>query len=364
MTVRLRLKLLLTTVVILIAADSKSQKQDYYWPFNKDIFGEVFKGVEFDFNNIPFSPSERNSGLAYDQQILSQSDEEGNLLFTCNGCTVANAMSDTMLNGHGMHEGEFVELLWSNNCDNLPGVQELISLQDPGNPDGYYIFHKLIDVDFSLDPILTWQKILATYVDMSGDNGLGEVQYRDSLVAEGDYTWSYFTAIKHNNQNDWWLVQPTQFPDSGWHSYLITENGVEEQPYQDVGPDFKFGQLGSGYAHFSPDGESLAYFNQRDGLHLYDFDRASGLLSNFKHMEFHPLDTFGFSCMEFSPNSRFLYVSDRDSLWQVDSWSDDMGGTKVLLNVNTDPTTDYFVCLLYTSPSPRDATLSRMPSSA
>ena len=78
-------------------------------------------------------------------------------------------------------------------------------------------------------------------------------------------------------------------------------------------------------------------------MHLYDFDRASGLLSNFKHMEFHPLDTFGFSCMEFSPNSRFLYVSDRDSLWQVDSWSDDMGGTKVLLNVNTDPTTDYFV---------------------
>ena len=25
---------------------------------------------------------------------------------------------------------------------------------------------------------------------------------------------------------------------------------------------------------------------------------------------------------------------------------------------------DYFICLLYTSPSPRDATLSRMPSSA
>ena len=31
----------------------------------------------------------------------------------------------------------------------------------------------------------------------------------------------------------------------------------------------------------------------------------------------------------------------------------------ILLNVGM-----YFVCLLYTSPSPRDATLSRMPSSA
>ena len=28
------------------------------------------------------------------------------------------------------------------------------------------------------------------------------------------------------------------------------------------------------------------------------------------------------------------------------------------------PTEDYVTCLLYTSPSPRDATLSRMPSSA
>ena len=27
-------------------------------------------------------------------------------------------------------------------------------------------------------------------------------------------------------------------------------------------------------------------------------------------------------------------------------------------------TVDYYICLLYTSPSPRDATLSRMPSSA
>ena len=34
------------------------------------------------------------------------------------------------------------------------------------------------------------------------------------------------------------------------------------------------------------------------------------------------------------------------------------------INTTNEPTTDINTCLLYTSPSPRDATLSRMPSSA
>jgi len=35
--------------------------------------------------------------------------------------------------------------------------------------------------------------------------------------------------------------------------------------------------------------------------------------------------------------------------------------TKDIMSINRDK---YYICLLYTSPSPRDATLSRMPSSA
>ena len=43
----------------------------------------------------------------------------------------------------------------------------------------------------------------------------------------------------------------------------------------------------------------------------------------------------------------------------------DLHGSSVqILTVTVDPWTDNASCLLYTSPSPRDATLSRMPSSA
>ncbi len=323
---------------------SSQSKQDYYWPLERDDSSEPgIQATEFDFNDRPFMPTERLGGLIYDQQVLSQSDVEGNLLFTCNGCTVANAQGDTMLNGHGMHEGEFVEFFWSDRCDNLPGYQDLISLQDPGNPEGYYIIQQFIGVDLNSEFTLVRNRLNATYVDMAAEGGLGEVIYIDSLVAQGEYTGSYLTAIRHDNGQDWWILNRGDFFTRGWNTNLLTAEGMVAQPFQDVGTEFKFGIRSSGYARFSSDGQQFASFNQRDGLHLYDFDRSTGLLSNFRHMEYHPQDTFGFSCMEFSPNSRFIYVSDRDSLWQVDTWSEDMARTKVLLSVNTDPTTDYFV---------------------
>ena len=42
----------------------------------------------------------------------------------------------------------------------------------------------------------------------------------------------------------------------------------------------------------------------------------------------------------------------------------DVKSSKRLNKENIHPSDAYIVCLLYTSPSPRDATLSRMPSSA
>ena len=39
-------------------------------------------------------------------------------------------------------------------------------------------------------------------------------------------------------------------------------------------------------------------------------------------------------------------------------------GKKIIMSFAKDGKSDIYTCLLYTSPSPRDATLARMPSSA
>ena len=45
-------------------------------------------------------------------------------------------------------------------------------------------------------------------------------------------------------------------------------------------------------------------------------------------------------------------------------WNKDQDGTLILMDYEIDPAINWVICLLYTSPSPRDRTRSRMPSSA
>ena len=108
----------------------------------------------------------------------------------------------------------------------------------------------------------------------------------------------------------------------------------------------------SGYSRFSNDGRHYALFNQFDGLYIYDFDREDASFSNERFLDF-PMPEVGlFATCEWSPNSRFLYLAKWDTLWQLDTY--------------VEPLEDglEFICLLYTSPSPRDRQKSRMPSSA
>ena len=69
-----------------------------------------------------------------------------------------------------------------------------------------------------------------------------------------------------------------------------------------------------------------------NGLWVYDFDRATGQFSNFKSLAFTAPENFKSGSVEFSPNSRFVYLSATDSLYQVDLWEDDLEDGKILID--------------------------------
>jgi len=52
------------------------------------------------------------------------------------------------------------------------------------------------------------------------------------------------------------------------------------------------------------------------GLDFYDFDRETAIISNYRHLDIP--STIRFSGVCFSPNNRFIYVSNGDKFWQVD----------------------------------------------
>ena len=77
-----------------------------------------------------------------------------------------------------------------------------------------------------------------------------------------------------------------------------------------------------------------------------------------------------FTCIDATEqgNPVFPYIIGPSFNSSVDKWN--LASTAVQQNIPTgviryrDPYENVDICLLYTSPSPRDATLSRMPSSA
>jgi hypothetical protein len=68
---------------------------------------------------------------------------------------------------------------------------------------------------------------------------------------------------------------------------------------------------------FSPDGKQYAWFNEEIGLHIFDFDRNTGLLSKPRVLDISPNPSVGGLC--FSPNSQFVYLFYRNYIYQVDT---------------------------------------------
>src|SRR5690606_34052923 len=88
---------------------------------------------------------------------------------------------------------------------------------------------------------------------------------------------------------------------------------------------------GLGQAVFSPDGTKCVHYSQvsmsaGNFLNIYDFDRCTGLLFNPIHENI--VDSAWSGGVAISPNSRFLYVTSYDYIYQYDLWSYDILATK------------------------------------
>ena len=84
---------------------------------------------------------------------------------------------------------------------------------------------------------------------------------------------------------------------------------------------YKNMQDGGGNIAFSPDGSKFARMDIEFGVQLFDFDRCTGLLSNYRKQRF-PARISPGSGAAFSPNGRFLYYT---STLQIMQWDTDMG---------------------------------------
>ena len=318
--------ILLPVIIFTFISSLNSQcKRDYIWLFasspNLDL--KSADGNIMDFNNkgkidtVHLYDTVRSTNTAI-------SDEEGHLLFYFNGCRVIDSTQQIMENGDSINYGE----TWDKYCgrfSNYPGTQNSIILPDPGKKDGYYLIHKRNEIQ--LEPELKSHNpnLYYSYIDMTSNEGRGKVVKKNKIIfSTSSILPTYLTACKHANGEDWWIIEQEQDTNI-YFKVLLTKDSIMLFDYQTIGPILN-DYSGFGQAVFSPNGKYYLIYNKQDDVLVYDFNRETGELDNFRQVEVLDSNT-GFCGIAVSPNSKYAYLSSTFDLYQIDLHSDDIKST-------------------------------------
>jgi gliding motility-associated-like protein len=250
---------ILSLIALFFVCHVSSQKQANHW-----FFG-VNAGLDFTNATQNISPVADTSGkLDTVEGCATISDSNGNLLFYTDGSTVWDKNNNIMPHGIGLF-------------GNASSTQSAIIVPKPGDPNTYYIF----TVDAQEVIPTTSNKGLNLYtVDLTLNGGLGDVV---NTAGVPDVTnllpqpsSEKITAVLQTNKIDYWVIT---LKINTFYAYKITSAGVDVANPVTSTLTTTF-QDRRGYLKVSPNGQFLATANMRSGFYFYDFDIATGKVSN------------------------------------------------------------------------------------
>ncbi|WP_418603332.1 T9SS type B sorting domain-containing protein [Hwangdonia sp.] len=287
-------KIAIFLISCLIGLNGFAQSEAANWYFG---FGGGIK-----FNQVNNSVTSVSDGQLFTNEgCASISDSSGNLLFYTDGTRVWNKNHATMLNGLGLY-------------GDSSSTQSAIIVPKPDDDNIYYIFtvdNGLDGNDFGLN---------YSQVDMTLDGGLGAVTTKNTNLLQRCS--EKITAVLKDciTKSIWVLTLASENGDADifntFHAFEVNNLGVNTTS---VASTFSlFVSDARGYLKLSPDGEKVACANVRDGLYLYDFDAATGVVSNQLQLNL-PSVNYASYGVEFSPNSQLLYVHSYNNFFDFET---------------------------------------------
>jgi len=303
------------------------QKHDNNWLMG----GDCATSSEFFVGKLDFCENENSTSLlppipfVFRITNASISDSSGMLLFYTNGDDVFNGKHVLMKNGGDLAGEEEcnAQLLW----------QGAVVVPRPSFEDEYALLTVNAEANFDdKNKAIVYQEVYYNVVDMQSDNGDGELIVKRNLIVADTLNSGQGMVCQHANGRDWWLLL-FEFDSNNYYRFLIEPSGVIELEKAKVDLPVIAGR---GQSVYSTDGEFMAYFNStgvNTGTYvdIFNFDRCLGMLSNQVQILFNDEIPSGAGGLAFSPNSRFLYVSNRIYLYQYDLWSEEIEASRITI---------------------------------
>lgn len=223
-----------------------------------------------------------NSAMTTVEGCAAVSDYNGNLLFYTDGSKVYNNNHVTMPNGTGLQ-------------GNSTTSQATLIVRIPNDTLKYYVFSLLPQNSANGD-------LHYSIVDMTLDSARGDVINKNTFIGT-DYTEKL--TVAYGDCGVWVVTHKRD--TSEFHAFFVDGNGIAPPVISDVGAVHGFFSH-TGVMKISPDNTKLACAHLQDLVQLFDFDAATGVVSNPITL---PVSTdmspWGVC---FSPNSKRLYVGE------------------------------------------------------
>ncbi len=288
----------------IVHLNSQSQNSNWLFGFNDTLYKENC-GINIwyeDSNEISFEFVK--TPLNFESTMAAISDTSGNLLLYTNGCDIADASHDIIKNGGGLNPGYFYEQVCGKTGYIVPNGAMFIPYP---NIDNRYI---LLHLGAEHDNTSSIKNTTFYYSVIEHVNGKFEVLEKNQILLNEDI--ESFAVVRHGNGTDWWIFLP-EYQTNRYFRFLLNQNGIEEKESQYIGWELPNNLCKlAGLSAFSPDGNKYLRYNRSCGYQLFDFNRCSGLLSNFIYESVGYIVDDLSSDFVFSPDSKYIFINKLD----------------------------------------------------
>ena len=299
---------------------SYSQKHDYNWLTGYDSPDDSLPGP-FGITKIDFNTPSLNPSFIYDTfkridflgTANTLSDKDGNYLFSYNGYIVEGRSALRLQNG-----------IFSISDPYSPFPQMAVIIPST-EASTYFMYSK----EYYTVPGYDSHSQHLFFSKFNADLVAQKIILKKQIIHSDSIQLIGIDAIKHANGRDWWIFYPKLHSNIFFSTLINGKTGelirvvTNElgRKLENANNQLSINKLGNKIAISS---DYYQITKDESYLDIFDFDRATGILSNPLAYTFKDYDSFLLFGVAFSPNSKYLYVSRKTHLYQFDLSKDEI----------------------------------------